>query len=132
VLSTNESKVLSVIGPYPAAESDISVFRRADGIMNRIPPNKKFIGDKGYAGEDSKISTPNTHDALEIKDYKKRARARHETFNKRLKDFAILRHVFRHGQCTQEEQSFKEHQVVFESICVLLQYDMKYKPLFHL
>jgi hypothetical protein len=90
--------------------------------MNFIPAGKKVIADKGYRGENEKISIPNSHDSLEVKDFKKRARARHETINKRLKDFKILSERYRHGVDT--------HDVAFDAVCVLVQNDLKYSPLF--
>jgi hypothetical protein len=67
-LSLVENRVLWFRGPYAAGESDIKVFRRPEGIMNFIPAGKKVIADKGYRGEDEKISIPNSHDSQEVKD----------------------------------------------------------------
>ena len=52
-----------------------------------------------------------------VKSFKRRARARHETFNGRLKNFKILAERFRHG--------VPKHKAVFEAICVIVQYDME-------
>jgi DDE superfamily endonuclease len=132
VLSTYEDKVLSVIGPYPAGVPDLNVFRKDDGIYDLIPPDKRLIGDNGYNGEYAKITTPNNHDSHDIISTKNRARARHETFNKRLKDYSILRETFRHSKSKKDPRDNSHHQMVFQSICVLVQYDMKYVPLFDL
>jgi hypothetical protein len=90
--------------------------------MDKIPPGKKVIADKGYRGEHNKISTPNKHDSLNAQQFKKRALARHETHNKRLKDFKILSERYRHG--------FSTHKVAFEAVCVLVQNDLSSNPLF--
>jgi DDE superfamily endonuclease len=124
--------VLSVIGPYPAGQSDLQVFRKLDGIMDMIPPGRFIIGDRGYNGEPEKISTPNDHDSMIALNLKNRARARHETFNARLKEFKILDLPFRHLNFspTQGIYSLEEHKQVFESICIMIQYDLEYRPLF--
>jgi hypothetical protein len=100
--------------------------------MDLIPPGKRLIGDRGYNGEPEKISTPNDHDAPLTSIYKSRVRSRHETFNGRLKDFKILDDTFRHTNKRENEENFDDHERVFQSICVLIQYDMKYKPLFEI
>jgi hypothetical protein len=48
--------------------------------------------------------------------FKSRARARHESFNGRLKFFDILQNTFRHGEA--------RHKIAFEAVCVIVQYQM--------
>jgi DDE superfamily endonuclease len=48
VASIQESKILSIKGPYPAGMPDISVFKLRDGVLSLIPANKRLIDDKGY------------------------------------------------------------------------------------
>lgn len=55
-------------------------------------------------------------DTRAIKGFKNRAKARHETFNTRLKNFKILDERFRHG--------VTKHKAVFEACCVIVQYEM--------
>jgi hypothetical protein len=50
-----------------------------------------------------------------------RARARHESFNKRIKQFKVLSECFRHAKGA----NFKKHKIVFETICVIVQYEME-------
>ena len=45
-----------------------------------------------------------------------RARARHETFNSRIKNFGCLEQRFRHGM--------EKHRICFEAVCVIVQYQM--------
>jgi hypothetical protein len=83
------------------------------------------IADRGYRGEEGVVATPNIHDSLETSNFKKRARARHETFNKRIKNFKIIAGPFRH--------SLDRHSVAFEAVCVLVQYDIENgHPLFEI
>jgi DDE superfamily endonuclease len=117
VIDVWSQRVVHIHGPYHARDNDIKNFRKPEGIMDQIPPGRKLIGDTGYQGEPDKITTPNPHDSLIVKQFKNRARARHETFNKRIKDYQILRQEFR------SDTSY--HQIVFESICILCQYDIE-------
>jgi len=109
-------------GPFPAGNPDINVFRQ--GLKEKIPAGKMVIGDNGYRGEKNIISTPNNaHDPAELRKFKSRARARHETFNSRLKNFLCLEDRFRHG--------IEKHRIVFEAICVICQYQLENgSPLF--
>ncbi len=53
----------------------------------QIPERKKLIGNSGYKGELSKISTTvDTHSA-EVKEFFARAKSQQETINTRLKSF---------------------------------------------
>lgn len=84
-----------------------------------------MIGDNGYIGEPEYLSTPNDLDTDEIVAFKRRARARQETINKRIKEFRILSERFRHD--------IKKHKMVFEAICVMVQYDLECeRPLFEI
>ena len=56
-----------------------------------IPAGKRAIGDSGYAGEDNKtMSVTRESDSAAVKELKARAKSRHETFNSRIKSFAIV------------------------------------------
>jgi hypothetical protein len=67
-----------------------------------------------------------------VTNFKKRARARQETFNARLKEFKILDVPFRHIHKLPFEQEYnlEEYKRVFESVSVIVQYDLKYRSLF--
>jgi hypothetical protein len=105
-----------VNGPKPAGSwNDIKLFR--ESLKMKIPDGRKVIGDRGYRGEANLISTPNPHDPQELRNFKARARARHETINARLKNFRILDTRFRHGMA--------KHHIVFEVICVIVQYQFE-------
>jgi DDE superfamily endonuclease len=117
IIDVRRQQVLHINGPHEAGQNDIGVFRKPEGVSDRIPAGKKLIGDKGYRGEPDKISTPSPHDALDAAEYKKRARARHETFNKRIKSFGMLKQTFR--------SDIAYHRMAFEAVCVLVQYDIE-------
>ena len=116
-------QVVWISGPYRGAEHDITIFREG-GLKDKIAPGKKTIADKGYIThleEEKMIAWPNNLDSDELARFKSRARLRLETFNGRLKFFAILRDTFRH--CSHKTD--KQHQLAFEAVCVTLQYQME-------
>ena len=86
-LSLNDNRIVWVNGPHPAGTPDIEVFR--NGLMALVPNGKKIVGDKGYRGEPLYVSTPNEFDDEDIKLFKRRARARHETINSRINEPCI-------------------------------------------
>jgi hypothetical protein len=110
-------RVVWINGPFNAGEPDISIARKPGGLVDSILQGKKAIADKGYKGEPNKISVPNPHDSEVTKQYKNRARSRHETFFKRIKDFGILQQRFR--------SKIEKHKIAFEAVCVVVQYDIE-------
>lgn len=122
-LSVFDDSLVWMNGPFKASRHDITVFRNA-GLQERIPAGHRVIGDRGYIGEPAVISTTNAHDPAALRKFKSRARARHESFNGRIKNFKSLDERFRHG--------VTKHKVVFEAICVICQYQMETgSPLFN-
>lgn len=120
-LMVYKQQVVHRKGPEPAATSDVAIFTAPGGLKEKIPEGKKAIGDRLY--KDEKCSIRNDRDPKEVKIFKRRVRARHENFNGRLKNFKILSTKFRHD--------IKKHQVVFDAVCVICQYDMENgNPLF--
>lgn len=120
-MAVYESRLVWVNGPQPAGTPDITVYRQS--MKDVIPAGKRVIADKGYRGEPHTISTPSRLDPPELRKFKGRARARHETLNSRLKQFLILDDRFRH--------SLEKHRMIFESICVIVQFQMEnWSPLF--
>jgi hypothetical protein len=115
-IAIHSNKLVWINGPFPAGQNDISIYRKEGGLKSKIPANKRVIGDEGYKGE-VQISTRNPFDSRAIKEFKSRVKARHETFNGRLKHFNILDECFRHG--------VPKHKAVFEAICVVVQYEME-------
>jgi hypothetical protein len=89
----------------------------------KVPKDKRLIGDSGYEGEASKISTTMEDHTSEVKEFFARAKSRHETFNTRLKFFGILSGRFRHGK--GEDDKKRLHKMCFEAVCVLVQYSIE-------
>ena len=107
-------------GPFPAGHNDMKMFKNDNGLMEKIPAGRKAIGDEGYVGAPDHVATRNPFDSDAVKRFKKRVKARHETFNGRLKDFGILEQRFRGQGASRVEK----HKAVFEACCVLVQYQM--------
>jgi hypothetical protein len=106
-------------GPFPATKHDKTIF--IEELKKKIPPSRRAIGDRAY--EDPRVTTPNPQHSRALQKFLSRARTHHETFNSRLKNFNCLKEVFRH--------SHKKHQICFEAICVICQYQMENgSPLF--
>ena len=139
VMDVCESRAIWVAGPKPASTHDITFFRGGTEVSKskttnegkwdknalyfRIPDGKRLIGDSGYKGEPTKISvTSHGHNDV-TKEFFARAKSRQETFNTRLKFFHVLDVCFRHGKGVKDKMEF--HQLCFETVCVLVQYDME-------
>jgi hypothetical protein len=120
-LSVYENALVWLKGPSPAGKHDITTFR--EELKGKIPAGKRVIGGNGYKGESKIISTPNSHDLAELRRFKSRARARHESFNGRIKNFKCLSERFRHG--------IDKHHICFEAVCDIVQYQLENgSPLF--
>jgi DDE superfamily endonuclease len=121
-VSIFKNQLVWVNGPFPAGMHDIRVYRE-HGLKEKIPLGKKIIGDNGYQGESNTVDAPNVYDCDHVKEFKRRARLRHESFNSRIKNFKCLSNRFKH--------SIKLHQAAFEAVCVIVQYQIENgNPLF--
>jgi hypothetical protein len=114
------NKLVWINGPFPAGQNDKQIFTKPQGLKSKIPPGKRAIGDEGYVGYPDQITTRNGLDSDEVKMFKKRVKARHETFNSRLKGFGILNQAFR----STGPSRLQKHKAAFEACCVIVQYEM--------
>jgi DDE superfamily endonuclease len=115
-IAIKRNKLVWMDGPFPASTSDITIFRREGGLGDQIGKGKRAIGDSAFGGEPYKVAISHPGESEEVNKYKGTVKARHEVFNGRLKSFSILATEFRHN--------VKEHQAGFESVAVMVQYDM--------
>ena len=119
-IAVHHNNIVWINGPFPAGQNDMKVFRKPDGLLSKIPDGCRAIGDEGYRGEPSKVSTRNSFNGANVKAFTSRVRARHETLNSRLKAFGVLSQMFRSkGSCRMDK-----HKSVFEACCVIVQYEM--------
>jgi hypothetical protein len=78
--------------------------------------------DAGYYRGDFRVACPNQYRSQQEKHMKKNARARHETVNRRFKQFNCLK-SFRHGK--------ELHAYCFNSVAVLTEIGIEYgEPLY--
>jgi hypothetical protein len=120
VIDIYSQRILWINGPFPAGtHNDLKMFR--DRLQEMIPPGHKLLGDKLYrvAKISDKVATRNEDDDDEVKRLKRRALARHETVNGRLKNFAILRDFRVH------KNKLSKHRDAFEACCVITQYNIE-------
>jgi hypothetical protein len=99
--------IVWIHGPFPCGKyPDITIFRSA--LKQELPNNEKAEADLGYRGEAAKIRLPVAGD-----DVQQRVRSRHETVNRRFKQFECLGRVFRHN--------LGKHGSVFGAVAVITQ-----------
>jgi len=100
-------------GPYPAGKwPDIKIFNAV--LAHFLERYERVEADDGYRGHADKVKCPlNDISPPEKTAMQARVRARHETFNGRLKNWGILSQVFRHDIC--------RHGEVFRACVVLTQ-----------
>jgi hypothetical protein len=103
--------IVHTSGPWRAGRyPDITIFRR--GLKHKLLQGEHVEADAGYRGEPDAIDLPDDGPA-ERHRMKALVRGRHETCNKRFKDFNILNNRFRHD--------IEKHGDVFTSVAVLVQ-----------
>ena len=100
----------------PGSTHDMTAMRAE--FIGLVPEGGRVVADAGYTGKteaEKKIfAVGNTFDTKEVKAFKKRARARQESFNKRLKDYKCLANRFTDG--------VDKHRICFAACVVLVQY----------
>jgi hypothetical protein len=115
-IAINANQLMWIRGPMPSGNGgDLVNFKAPNGLKSKIPAGKKVIADRIY--RDPVCSIRNPQDTPEVRKFKRRARARHETFNGRLKTFKVLAEKFRHGP--------EKCKAVFEAVCVITQYELE-------
>ena len=120
-LSVFEPKCVWINGPHRGGKHDLSILREG-GLLDKIALGDLVIADRGYRTsaphEERKFSLPNPLDTYEVAAFKARASARHEAFNKRLKNYRILYNTYQHDV-------ERKHQWAFEAVVVSVQYQME-------
>jgi DDE superfamily endonuclease len=99
-------------GGFPCGRwPDLKIFRRA--LKQMLNVGEMVEADKGYRGEPSCVRTPTDWVSYVDRKAKSRARSRHETVNRRLKQWGCLRQTFRHDR--------RVHKVCFAAVAVCTQ-----------
>ena len=107
--------IVHISGPYPCGDwPDVKIFKQ--DIVPELDANERVEADGGYASLDPQYTkTPESASSREeSKDLKNKVRARHETVNKRLKQWAILRKVF-------TNTDLKKHSFALRAVAVITQ-----------
>jgi hypothetical protein len=101
-------------GPYPAGTwSDLKIAR--EKVLKKVMLYEKVLADGGYRDSSGFCETPtglNNPDQV----MKQKARARHETANRRLKQFTVLGTQYRHER--------ERHIYCFHAIANIVQLDI--------
>ncbi|KAH9121519.1 hypothetical protein AeMF1_006809 [Aphanomyces euteiches] len=106
-------------GGKPCGEwPDLSLAR--DAYVHFVGPNEMTLADRGYMDANYFVN-PRYHPQSSAQ--QKQIMARHETVNARLKQFGVLRGIFRH--------SIEKHPICFYAIANLVQIGLEYEsPLY--
>ena len=111
-------------GPFePGIYNDIKIFRSA--LVGELEEGERVEANDGYVGEAPRyVKCPkcivHRRDAEQMQSI---ARRRHETCNKRFKQFGVLKQIFRHN--------IMDHGEVFRSVAVITQLSIQNgEPLF--
>ena len=115
VLHLFESRILDVFVSR-GGENDMGNVNRSN-LLNKIPPGKRCIVDGGYDGHYDKLSGYNQFDSDQMVWFKKRAKARHETVNKRCSDYDVLMKKFTHAR--------EKFPMCMFAVAVLIQYGLE-------
>jgi hypothetical protein len=125
IMHLTKPQCMAIVGPNKCATHDMEVFRQETKKKMKSMPGKMLIADSIFkAGkkpehqdEVGMFALPSSADPEELRQFKSRARARHESFNGRLKHFSFLRDGYR-------GVDMDKHGSAFKAICVIVQYQM--------
>lgn len=109
--------IVWINGPYACGSwNDQKIFNH--GMRFWLGEGERVEADGGYRGP--QIMRPDDYATKEEKRAKDLARARHETINRRFKQFGILGQQYRHP--------LKKHQMVFRAIASITQINIATGP----
>lgn len=120
-----KSALVWMNGPFPAGEfNDKGIFVEK-GLKEKLENcGKKCIADGIYNGHPKVCSTFNAVDRKDVAKFKTRAQMRHEQFNGMIKEFACVRHHFRHGDTG--DVLMEKFSLCFEAVAVICIYRMEH------
>ena len=100
--------IVYVDGPFPPGKmNDLTIFRW--GIKGWLDEDERVEADDGYVGDAPRyIKCPKsfTNDKTKLA-MQSRVRSRHETLNKRMKQFNCLKNQFRHLDIAKHSSCFR-------------------------
>lgn len=114
-LAIKTGKIVWLYGGFPCGQyNDLMIAR--EKLINFLQPQEKVLADKGY--RDPRFILPNDENAARHKFIM----SRHETINKRFKQFNALLDRFRHGP--------EKHPSVFYAVGNVLSKVLEEEPLY--
>ena len=102
-------------GPFPASFPDLTIFQLR--LQTKLPLFEKVVADKGYRGSTSVITPDDSHDNRH-REMMAQARGRHETVNRRFKQWQCLKQLWRHDR--------HKHHLVFKAVLCVVQLEFDY------
>jgi len=120
-VSIYSGEIVWINGPFPCgAWPDVKIYRQGLNELLKLT-GEKAETDLGYRGEPATVNHP---DAYNADHYEKQCvRSRHETVNRRFKQFNVLGRTFRHDK--------DKHKEVFTAVAVITQLSIRVdSPLF--
>ena len=119
--------IVWVNGPFPCGQyPDIKIFMEC-GLKDNLEENERVEADAGYGGADPEFAKAKMsifHPDLSAL-IQNKIRARQETVNKRMKQFAALSGIFRHDMT--------KHSIVFNAVALVTQIAIENgEPLFEI
>lgn len=113
-ISIFSGDIVWIYGPHVGSKNDLTIFR--ERLKNMLEPEEMAECDAGYKGDAEYLRSRDIYTSKKEKKEKSELRARHETVNRRFKQWGILKQQFRNGK--------EKHQSVFYSIAVMTQMDI--------
>lgn len=101
-------------GPFLTSVHDITVFHGGmvnrsewgEGVLcNQFPIGVKCVGDSGHGGKPNIILVKKQEHSMKLQRFIKHALSRHESLNKRIKDFKIMNNQFCYEKFTEDHVS---------------------------
>ena len=135
-VAIHSNNIVWVNGPWKGGRNDKTVLSEGqeeaqqmgiiDSLLQLVAPGKFIVCDRGYIKFSDpdyleKVAFKHDDDDDDLKAFKGRVCARHETVNALLKEYQILSQTFRHSK--------QQHEMAFKAACYLVQchFDMDVK-----
>ena len=105
--------IVWINGPFnPGKFNDLQIFR--SGLKEKLlEAGEKAEADAGYRGETLVVRHPDMFVSQSDNKAKKKSRLRHETINRRIKQFNCMSSVYRHNR--------EKHHLIFQAVAVITQ-----------
>lgn len=121
-ISIYDSSIVGIYGPYRGGYSEIEIFRAH--VKNKVKEGKFVVADRGNkdktASETDKaiLALPNPVDNRDLKKFKARILARHETTNGRIKQYESMCGHWKHGML--------KHDIALRAVAANVQWKMNH------